>query len=156
MLFGKSPEEKLYKMICDYYDKQGISYQKVDEDRLTLAVYRDRDIPVNLFAAVEEKPLSLHVRGQLPFTVPEDSREMMIPALQALNQRLPLGSFQMRADSGQLNYYLNLPLVGMSYDEKWLENVLNEAKWYVTHRDESILALLQGEMTFEEFEKKVR
>lgn len=27
MLFGKSSEEKLYKRICDFYDKKGVSYQ---------------------------------------------------------------------------------------------------------------------------------
>lgn len=156
MLFGKSPEEKLYKMICDYYDKEGVSYQKVDEDRVTLAVYKDRAIPVNLFAVVEDEPLSLRIRGRLPFTVPEESCEMMILALQALNQRLTLGCFRMNTEDGQVNYSVNLPLVGMQYDEAWLANVLYQAKWYVTSRDESILALLQGEMTFEEFEKKVR
>ncbi len=156
MLFDKSLGKKLYKMICDHYDKKGISYQRVDEKRLTLVVNRDREIPVNLFVAAETEPLALRICGRLPFKVPQESREMMLMALQAINQRLPVGRFQMDVSDGTVDYRVSLPLVGIKYDEKWLENVLDDAFFTVTHRDEKILSLLQGEITFEEFDKYVR
>lgn len=156
MLFNKSSEENLYKMICDHYDKKGISYQRVDENRLTLVVNRDREVPVNLFVTAEAEPVTLRICGRLPFKVPEESREMVVMALQAINQRLPVGRFQMEVSDGTVDYRVSLPLVGMQYDEDWLENVLDEAFSTVTHRDERILSLLRGEMTFEEFEQYMR
>ena len=156
MLFNKSLDDKLYKMICNHYDKKGISYQRADDQRLTLMVNRDRKIPVNLFVGVETEPLALRICGRLPFKVPEENREMMVMALQAINQRLPVGRFQMEVSDGTVDYRVSLPLVGIQYDEEWLENVLDDALSTITHRDEKILSLLQGEITFEEFDKYVR
>lgn len=156
MLFNQSPEEKLYKMICNYYDKKGISYQRDDEERLTLMINNDRETAVNFFVSADTKPLSLRIVSRLPFNVPKKSRDMMIMALQAINQRLPVGKFQMYVSDGTVDYRVILPLVGIQYDEEWLENVLNETFSIVTGRDEKILSLLRGEITFEEFDRCVR
>lgn len=156
MLFGKSSEEKLYKRICDFYDKKGVSYQYDDEHRMTLVINDKRDVPVNLLVSVEAEPLTLRICGHLPFKIPEESQEMMSRALQAINQRLPVGHFRMYVPDGTLDYRVNFPLIGIQYDDEWLENVLSEAYSTVTGRDEKILALLRGEMTFEEFDKYVR
>lgn len=156
MLLGNSSEEQLYKNICDYYDKKGISYQRDDEQYLTLMTKKDRDVPVNLFVSPEDQPLALRICARLPFKVPEKDWEMMVLALQALNQRLPVGSFHMYMPSGTLDYRVSHPLEDIQCDEEWLENVLNDALSTVTGRDEKILSLLRGEISFQEFDKSVR
>ena len=83
-----------------------------DKKRLTLVVNRDREVPVNLFAVVEPNPLALQICGRLPFKIPEESREMMVMALQAINQRLPVGRFQMDMSDGTVDYRVSLPLLG--------------------------------------------
>lgn len=156
MPFDISSGEKLYKTICNFYDKKGVSYQRDDEQCLTLVVNKERDVPVNLFVAAEANPPTLIICGRLPFKISEESQEMMLMALQALNQRLTVGHFRMYLPDGTVDYRVNLPLVGIQCDDEWLENVLSEAYSTVTHRDEKILSLLRGEITFEEFDKYVR
>lgn len=156
MPFGKSPEDELYKMICDHYDGKGIPYQRTDEGRMTLMIKKDRELPVNLFAVADTDPLALQICGRLPFKVPEESREMMVIALQAVNQRLSVGNFQMEMSSGTVDYSVSFPLVGIRFDEEWLENVLDDALYTITRRDEKILSLLRNEITLEEFCKSVR
>ena len=148
-------KQDLYRFVCDYYENQGIPYRRYDDSFMTLTVDKEREIPVNLLTAAQESPLSLILRGQLPFIVPEHQREMLVMALQAVNQRLTAGRYQMDAE-GMLYYRITLPLVGIRVDEEWLENVLKDVTYYITGRDEKILALIRGEMTFEEFEKQVR
>ena len=148
-------KQDLYRFVCDYYENHGIPYRRYDDSFMTLTVDKEREIPVNLLTAAQESPLSLILRGQLPFIVPEHQREMLVMALQAVNQRLTAGRYQMDAE-GMLYYRITLPLVGIRVDEEWLENVLKDVTYYITSRDEKILALIRGEMTFDEFEKQVR
>lgn len=149
-------EEELYKMICNYYDNKGISYQHDDKNYLILVINKDREVPVNLFVSVEKNPLTLRICGQLPFRVPKESKDMMIMALQAINQRLSVGHFQMNINERKIEYRMNFPLVGIRFDEEWLENVINDAFFTITQRDEKILSLLRKEITFEDFDKYVR
>lgn len=156
MLFGKSPEEKLYKMICNHYDKKGISYRRDNKQHTIQVVNKDCEIPVNIFVSAATNPSALQICHRMTFEAPEESRDMMVMALQAVNQRLPLGHFRISMSDGTIDYRVNLPLVGIQYGEEWLENVLNEASYTFTGREERLLSLLHKEITFEEFDKYVR
>ena len=149
-------QQDVYQLICDHYDTRGIAYQRVDEDFMILAVNKERAVPVNLITRVDADPVSVLFCGRLPFKVPEHQREMMVMALQAINQRLSAGRFQMNPEDGVIDYRLNMPLVGIEVDDQWLEHILEYTTDIITDRDEKILSLLREEITFEEFTRKVR
>lgn len=98
-----SSEKKLFKFICDYYDKKGISYEIDEKEYDILVINKDRELPVNFFVSAQTNPLSIRICGYMPFKVPSKSQEMTIMALQAINQRLSMGHFLMYTSSGTVD-----------------------------------------------------
>lgn len=100
----KDASKAIYKDVCDYFDANGLSYDKDEAHLVVISKFSGDDLPVNMIIEVTEGLNLLSIISPMPFTVSEDKRIDVALAVVAANNGVRNGAFDLDLDSGRLVY----------------------------------------------------
>ena len=113
MAIGANNSKKIYAEICNYFDKNKLSYKKFDEDLTVSCTIKGDDIPMDCVLMVREKNQLVSLISPLPFKIPENKRVDAAVAVSTANYGLINGTFDYDISDGEIRFRLVVPFHDM-------------------------------------------
>lgn len=144
----------IFRRVCKYLDDNNFKYDTDEKDLLIHFGMRGEDIPVKIIIRVDDKRSLLKVVSPMPFDIAEDKRVEAAIAINAINNQLANGNFDMDIGDGTVLFRVAVPFEGGMPDES-IHYLIGVACVTVDEYNDKLLMLNKGMWTLEEFIGKI-
>ena len=113
-MFGIPDSRSVMKNVVKALEYLDLKYEVKDHNIIILTAMGD-DLPIGMMFVADDTNLTLNIYCYLMFDIPEDSRNELIPALNAINNSINNGAFYMDMDEPKIifkvvqSYYDTVP-----------------------------------------------
>ncbi len=125
-------------------------YERDDKKRTVATTAVGRDLKINLRMVVSEDRQLMYVKSAMPFTVPQDRRDVVGKAVTYANFSMLNGCFEYDYDH-YLGYKIVVPFFDTVLSEKICHYMVMLTCQMVDKFNDKFLELIQGKMTLKDF-----
>lgn len=142
--------EQVYQILCKMLDDKEVNYENHEEELLVKFGMSGDDLPMQFLMFVDKDRYLLRLLSPMSFSVQEDKRVDMALAINAINNRLPEGSFDYEIESGRICFRVASSFADCEIGALVWEYLLYMASVLVDEYNDKFLMFSKGAITLEQ------
>lgn len=143
---------KTYHTLCKALDNMKWRYEKDEKGLIVRTSAVGDDLSMKLFIKVNADNSVMYLKSAMPFTVPEDKRDLFCRAAIVANWQMLNGSFEMDVSDGYLAFKLVVPFMNTDVSVEVCNYMIKVSCSMVDKFNDKFKDLADGKMTLSEFE----
>lgn len=152
----ESEAKTMYGTLCQTIDNMQWRYGKDEANLVILAAVVGQNLSIQLFIKVDQERQVMFLKSPMPYTIPQDKREVVATAVAAANFAMLNGSFEFDTTNGNLAFKMVVPFMQSIISESVCRYmILLSCKMTDTYNDK-FKALVDERMNLDEFVAFVR
>ncbi len=156
---AKKDEAKIvYQTLCEALDNMQWKYN-TEENEDNFAVFTSavgKDLTMKLVIRIDVDRQLMYLKSPMPFTVPEDKRDLLALALTRANWSMLNGCFEMDYSDGFVAFKLVIPYMQSMISVEVCRYMIILSCNMIDKFNDKLKAVTEGEMTLEELQKFIK
>ena len=143
--------DKMYSTLVTLLEEKNLHFDRDDEKRVVSFSMIGDDIPIDIRIIVDARRQLIVLYSSLPFTVPEDKKDVVSKAVCKTNWNLVDGDFDYDPESGHIVFRLTACYIESVIGKELLDHLVSLSVYYVDEYNDKLLMVSKGVVSYEQY-----